>query len=52
MLPAEEYQRIWRTHGRKAADEAFNRSMRKENLKLVGAAVVLVLLLIATWYVS
>lgn len=44
MLPADEYERIFRAHGKQAADAEFDRQMRGEHIKLAAAFVVLVIL--------
>lgn len=48
MLPADDYQRIYHAHGKAAADAEFDRQMRRQNVRLIVAGIVLVLLVIAT----
>jgi hypothetical protein len=51
MLPADEYERIYRTKGRTAADDAFEESMKADAKKLQKVLVVcLVLLAIGLYY--
>lgn len=45
MLPADEYERIWRTQGPAAANAEFNRQMRWEHVKIAIAGVILLCLL-------
>lgn len=52
MLPADEYEKIYRARGRAAADAEFNRQMRGEDLKLIGAFIVLGVLIALAYAVS
>ena len=51
MLPADDYERLYRAYGKAAADAAFNREMRKENIKIALAFVALAVMAILGFFV-
>lgn len=51
MLPADEYERIYRTQGKRAADDAFDESMEEDARKMrKTVAICLVLLALGLWW--
>jgi hypothetical protein len=50
MMPADEYERMYREQGRAAADAEFDRQMRGEYLKIaifgVGLAICILLVVV------
>lgn len=52
MLRGIDYERIYRSQGKTAADTEFRRQMKPENIKFLLAVIVLIVAIVLAYFVK